>query len=294
MLLLLACAHDPATPPTPVPPVAVAEVDARVAAPAVHVVLVGDAGKGNDGQRAVAAAIAEWCSTRPCDFVAYLGDNLYPDGAKTADDPIFAEKFELPMAPVALPFYVALGNHDHYGNVDAELEYAKTSTKWIQPARHYTFSKGPADFFVVDTGKGEDGEVPPEQLAWLGSGLAASTAAWRVVYGHHPVHSSGLHGTAQGMVSTVLPVLQAGKADFYLCGHDHNLEVIDGGGQPVEIVSGGGASTREVNAPVPGSVYLASSLGFGYLSMSASEASLTMVEVGPAGGQGAFSRTWAR
>ncbi len=296
MLFFLACARPPTPPPEPVTPAPtpVVEVVAPVATSPAHVVLLGDAGKGNDGQRSVAAAVAGWCAARPCDLVAYLGDNLYPDGAKTADDPIFAEKFELPWAPVNLPFYVALGNHDHYGDPDAEIAYAKTSTKWIQPARHYAFSKGLADFFVVDTGKGEDGEIPPEQLGWLASGLAASTAAWRVVYGHHPIHSSGLHGTAKLMVETVEPVLQAGKADFYLCGHDHDLEVIDSEKRPVEIVSGGGASTREVNPPVAGSVYLASSVGFGYLVLGAESATLTMVEVSASGSKAAFERTWTR
>jgi len=286
---LLACVK----PPDPVPAEAAAATGAKVAT-SVAVVLVGDAGKGNQGQRDVAVAVRDWCASRPCDFVAYLGDNLYPDGAKSADDPIFVEKFEQPWADVNLPFYVALGNHDHYGDPDAELAYAKTSTKWIQPARYFNFSKGPAEFFVIDTGKGEDGEVPEEQRAWLAAGLAASTASWRVVYGHHPIHSGGLHGDGKVMIDTVEPVLQAGKADFYFCGHDHDLELIDDGSAPVEIVSGGGASLREVKGPGPGSRYLASTLGFGYLTLDANNAALAMVEVSNAGAKVGYEASWAR
>ncbi len=247
-------------------------------------VFLGDAGKGSPGQKRTADAVKAWCKEHRCDFVAYLGDNLYPEGAQSAEDPIFKEKFEVYWEGFDGPFWVALGNHDHYGKPEAELAYAKTSKKWKQPAAWYTFSQGVADFYVFDTGKEEEGSIPAEQLAWFteqtsGAPAQAGAAPWRVAYGHHPIHSSGLHGDGPEMMKVVEPALGKAAVDFWLCGHDHNLEVLDDGQPPVEIVSGAGGDVRKVHPAQPTSKYLASSNGFGYLILEPTKATLAMVEV---------------
>ena len=294
ILLVLACAGDPpaaraVTPaPAPVPPVAatlVAPEPGLDPAASTALVFVGDAGKGGAGQKAVADAVKAWCAARRCDFVAYLGDNLYPAGATSPDDPIFRDRFEVYWEGFDVPFYVALGNHDHMGDPQAELDYAKTSRLWRMPARWYRFEQGIAEFLVLDTGPSPDGgKVAGEQLAWLQGELARPAAPWRVAYGHHPIHSSGLHGASPALITGLEPIFRDGGVDLWLCGHDHHLEVLDDGVAPLEVISGGGSAARKVKPPVAGSVYLAPSLGFGYLVLEPGVAHLAMVEVEVGGG----------
>ena len=54
--------------------------------------------------------------------------------------------------------------------------------------------------------------------------VAAGDENWKIVFGHFPCHSGGGHG---GVVSTqeqIEPILDEQNVDFYLCGHDHNLQ----------------------------------------------------------------------
>lgn len=308
-LLLVACSTPVSTPPAPrspvlAPPVAPEEAVAPAALEPVALpagaqddtstafVFLGDTGKGSPGQRRVADSVKAWCAERRCDFVALLGDVLYPNGAQTVDDPIFKARFEAYWEGFDGPFMVALGNHDHYGNVEAELAYARTSKKWVQPNRWYSFVRGPASFFVLDTGEGTAGKLGLDQLSWLRAELSRSTSPWRVAYGHHPLHSSGQHGGGPELTRSLEPIFKPAGVQFWLCGHEHNLEVIDDGSAPVEIISGAGGDVRRVKEPVQGSRYLVSSLGFGYLVLTPTRADLAMVEVGPGAAQVAYRQGW--
>ena len=73
-----------------------------------------------------------------------LGDNLY--GGQKARD--FFIKFEQPYRPLVdadVPFYAALGNHD---DPAVQMKYKPFN---MDGRRFYTFSKGPAQFFALDS-----------------------------------------------------------------------------------------------------------------------------------------------
>jgi tartrate-resistant acid phosphatase type 5 len=101
--------------------------NAEPAASARFVVLgdTGTIGSGEkeDGQNAVAAALAEWCNVHGCNFALLLGDNFYPSGVGSCTGARFNTTFEVPYSSRAHPtwpypiqhFYSVLGNHD-YGN----------------------------------------------------------------------------------------------------------------------------------------------------------------------------------
>lgn len=85
-------------------------------------------------------------------FTISLGDNFYPEGVVDEYD----KKFKYLWEDVYLdkkPWYIIAGNHDYYGNVTAELEYAKKSTKWIYPSKYYDMYIGEVDayFIFLDT-----------------------------------------------------------------------------------------------------------------------------------------------
>jgi hypothetical protein len=212
-LLLAGCVLGSAPPPPMATP----------AAAAVNFVAFGDAGSGSPAQFAVGKAMAEVCAVRGCGFALMLGDNFYPSGVSSADDPQFVEKFEKPYEGLSIPFFVALGNHDNGSNAaqnhrgDFEVDYARRtdriSDKWRMPARYYRFtapldSPTPlAEFFALDSSplapynddpdpKWNAETYGAEQLGWLQGALKESRTPWRIVFAHHPYLSNGGHGSA--------------------------------------------------------------------------------------------------
>ena len=146
--------------------------------------VVGDAG---DGTEAVARAIARVHAARPLDAIILPGDNIYPCGVRSADDPRW---FVLqPLIALHLPLFPVLGNHDYCGNPDAEL--ATRFPEWHFPAREYLLQGGVADFAMIDTTPYVRRQAPAPDVSAM---FATSHAPWHIVVGHHPIVSSGFHG----------------------------------------------------------------------------------------------------
>jgi len=263
----------------------------------VRFVAVGDTGMGNDGQRAVASAMARACAARGCDFVITLGDNFYPTGIEGPDDPQWREKFEEPYAALRMPFWISLGNHDYgnggrgddFGKAAHQIAYAQRSPKWKLPANHYRFSHGPAEFFALDTNLARflrDGDQKRHVTEWV----AASRARWKIAFGHHPYLSNGPHGNVGDYdprhryahtlgfavwkghgVKALLEEAVCGKADLYLSGHDHSRQWLQGTCAGTELaISGAGAEGTGLRGNNPAR-FQSSALGFLYVAVSGHE-----------------------
>jgi hypothetical protein len=63
---------------------------------------------------------------------------------------------------------------------------------------------------------------------------------WTVVYGHHPLNSSGLHGTSDDMLDYTASLMH-GRVDLYLAGHDHITEIAKIEPDLTTAICGGGA-----------------------------------------------------
>jgi tartrate-resistant acid phosphatase type 5 len=241
----------------------------------IHVVAFGDFGAGGPHQAAVAAAIAQRNASMPFDLGITLGDNFYRCGVRSVNDPKWKSRWEDLYTPLGIPFYAALGNHD-YGHPpiicplgksspDAEVAYTADSKSWHMPARYYSFKAGPVLFIAIDTEGWSAG-----QLQWIQATLASSASdpaiKWRIVYGHHPIYTSGVHLNERRISqlrAQLLPVLKAGHVDAYLCGHDHDLEHLRAEGIEFLICGGGGAKLRGFFGPrQPISVSSASKYAF--------------------------------
>jgi hypothetical protein len=99
-------------------------------------------------------------------------------------------------------WYPALGNHDHGGNIQAQIDYSKISRRWKMPASYYTLVKSrdgiSVRLVILDTyplvmafsGSNPDYSVKDaeRQLAWADSVFTVATEQWVVVVGHHPVN----------------------------------------------------------------------------------------------------------
>jgi tartrate-resistant acid phosphatase type 5 len=226
--------------------------------------VLGDWGRGGGrGQKEVAAAMAAWADVRPVRFVVTTGDNFYEDGVASVTDPKWKASFEDVYAARSLqvPWVVSLGNHDYRGSVEAQIEYSKQSPRWRLPARYYTVTEALPDgtrlqLFILDTSPFLDtyrsivsrtkvaGQDPQVQRAWLEKELAASTAEWKVVVGHHTVYSSGPHGDSPELVRGLVPLFDRYGVALYLNGHDHALQDLVVAGRHYVTSGAGSAPTR--------------------------------------------------
>lgn len=220
---------------------------------------IGDYGMGNQAERDVAALVESW---NPA-FVITLGDNNYPDGEAATIDPHIGPsyaRFIHPYTGAYGPgadknrFFPALGNHDWNAITCHDAECTGPYLDYFHlpgNERYYDFVRGPVHFFVIDSDPREPAgrDVESVQAAWLRRGLQASTARWKLVYMHHTIYSSSLHGSE--------PVLQwpyrAWGAHAVLTGHDHTYERVMIDGFPYIVNGLGGAGIRTFGAPVPGS-----------------------------------------
>jgi tartrate-resistant acid phosphatase type 5 len=211
----------------------------------------------------VAHQMAAAAAAMGAKFVLAVGDNFYNDGVASVDDPQWQTSFEkVYTAPsLQVPWHAILGNHDYHGDCDAQIAYSKISQRWHMPARYYTRTEriddaNAVDFFFIDTmpmtAFDEDevqfnGNVPrqevPGQMAWLESALAASTAPWKIVVGHHPVYSGGQHGDTPFLVEHVQPLLKKHGVQAFINGHDHDLQHLRAGSVNY-FCSGGGSRPR--------------------------------------------------
>lgn len=246
------------------------------------------------GQLAVANAMADWAAKHSPAFVLSVGDNFYETGVKSATDPRWRLTFEEVYAAASLqvPWYVALGNHDHYGNAQAQLDYAATSKRWRMPARHYTFvEKSPSgvsvEFFVLDTdpfaravmGKSApDAEAAAQQLVWLDAALKASKATWKIVVGHHPLWTGGTRRATREhrLADELPPILRRHDVAVYLCGHEHDAQHLMSEGVHCLLV--GNSAEAKPTGAIDKTVYAESFLGFAHASVTADRFQIHFVD----------------
>jgi len=222
--------------------------------------VIGDSGTGDEHQYRIAEQMVAWHDRLPFDLVLMLGDNIYGAWWGGGNKKDFEAKFDRPYAELlrrGVTFRAALGNHDTRHRDGQELIEAYDRFHIAGPLGYYSFTAGewfPAagaaglddkkkaapliEFFVINTVRLEKDKQDPEQLAWLEKALAASRARWRIVYGHHPLYSTGKrHGGDERLRAKLEPLLAsdaaAGAAGLggdgergprvhvVLAGHDH-------------------------------------------------------------------------
>ena len=225
----------------------------------------------------VATLVHSWAP----DFVLTVGDNNYPSGrASTIDanigqyyhDYIYPYTGSYGAGATANAFFPALGNHDwETTGAQPYLNYFTLPGN----ERYYDFRQGPVQFFAVDSdSRDPDGYTSTSRQAlWLRDRLAASTAAWKIVYLHEAPYSSGsIHGSTAELQ---WPYQQWG-ASAVLAGHDHDYERIIKAGFPYFVNGLGGCDgcIYSFNTPVAGSVVRYNG-DYGALLGDADEGSLT-------------------
>src|SRR5262249_26164386 len=147
----------------------------------------------------------------------------------------------------------------------AQVLYTQRSTTWRMPAPYYTYRAGPVQFFALDTNTLQTAE---KQLQWLDEALAASRAPWKIVYGHHPIYTSGAYEDGPVLIAKLLPLLRH-RADVYVAGHDHNMQALQPEAGVHFFVSGGGGAALYNVQPDTRTVFASRTNGFTVLEATA-------------------------
>lgn len=257
---------------------------------ALSFLVIGDWGRcGEYYQTEVAEQLARASVSSDASFIISTGDNFYPKGVASIDDPLWEKSFEDVYHQFSLQkdWYVVLGNHDYKTNPQAEVDYSKKSARWHMPAPYYSV-KLPIDgdttqkalFIYLDTnplidkyytdleyGSQVKGQDTASQRKWLIKTLSDKdpNIRWRFVVGHHPLYTSGKRIKSAETLQfrkSMKGILDQYKVDAYICGHEHQLEYIQPEGRTHYFISGSGSEARSVKGSLPESKFKASDHGF--------------------------------
>jgi len=192
-------------------------------------------------------------------FLMHLGDVVDngPDKKEWVDE-LFKPSIDLLCRVPVLP---TIGNHEK--NHEHYYKYFSLP----KPEYFYRYSYGNADFFVLDSNKSL---LPQsEQYLWLDRELAASKAAWKFVYHHHPAFSSDDNDYGDTWVGTsnlgdknarsIVSLYEKHNVDIVFNGHVHVYErtlpiragKVDRNKGIIYVTSGGGGGSLENFAPTP-------------------------------------------
>ena len=267
----------------------------------ITVFVLGDWGdQGSAPQRKVAQAMAQTATRVPPRFILTTGDNFYPAGVRDTADLLWKTNFEeVYNAPsLQVPWLPVLGNHDYLLNPDAQVDYTAKKGNWHMPARYYdsSFAIGNDSvlFVFMDTEPIEQflRKMPPDparfpeggahrQLIWLQAVLQSSRAKWKVVLGHHPLHTGGTrrHSSRTRKMRDILqPIFKQAGVDLYLSGHEHQLEYLKPGNQPTHyVISGAGSETRHVGYLKRYRRFAARQKGFAVISIASTKITLQFI-----------------
>jgi hypothetical protein len=195
-----------------------------------HIFAVGDTGSGNTNQIAVARAMTNQAklytgeapdgSPVSIKGILHLGDIIYPKGEADKVDALVHQMYA-PLTQMNIPFLFSLGNHDMITNKGRDIAQALNLPK----DTYYTttISKN-LDVFVINS---STFAVDKTQQQWLKTAVSRSATPWQLVFGHHPLYSTGAHGHDGDLVQlrqALEPILVNQGVEVYLSGHDHNYE----------------------------------------------------------------------
>ena len=266
--------------------------------PELTFLIFGDWGRGGEfHQSDVANKMGLAAAKLGCRFIVSVGDNFYEKGVQSAADPQWKSSFEAVYSAPSLgvPWYAILGNHDYKGRPQAQLDYAKTHPNWKMPARYFSVvepigDKEKVEFFFIDTSPFVEeyrnkadmrdeiiSQDTSAQIPWLDHALSKSTAAWKIVIGHHPIFSGGSeHGDQPELIRDINPLLEKHQVPAYFNGHDHDLQHIVRGS--VEYFNTGAGSKVREPGPTEGSRFYRGTPGFMAVTLTAKQMHVEVID----------------
>ena len=264
---------------------------------AYNFLVISDHGRnGYYNQKEVAdmmARIATDCSVR---FYVTVGDNFQIQGVQSIQDPLWMSSFEnIYTHPSShYDWYPALGNHDHGGNVQAQIDYSRISRRWCMPANYYTVIKSrngvSIRLVIMDTypvvsafsGTNPDYSVKDaqKQLVWVDSVLTVANEDWTIIVGHHPVYSAHpSRGNTKTLVDHLNPILNKHNVDFYIGAHDHIFQHLKAPESKIDYFVNTAASETRPESYNEMTLFSASSPGFSICSATKTSLSIYFINI---------------
>ena len=172
------------------------------------------------------------------EFALLLGDNVYDTGTHLESD----ARFDPVSNPEAAAWmsthidYFGFGNHDvgsnngqaTEDNIAVPIPVAGVTSiaepdATERPEHNYAFDYGDVHFATFDTNSLNDASRLDALLDWLEQDLAASSAQWKIVFGHHPVAGvpDKSESPADDYYGQVVSRLRSAGVDLFLVGHSH-------------------------------------------------------------------------
>ncbi|WP_017315455.1 purple acid phosphatase family protein [Mastigocladopsis repens] len=210
----------------------------------LRILVLGDAGRGNDIAASVRDGYLKFTGTRHTDLWLMLGDNAYDTGTYEEYQRGIFEMYPQLLRRSVL--WTALGNHDA-GSADSLLQTGPYYELFTMPtcgeaggvpsgtAAYYSFDYGNIHFICLDS-FGCTRTPEGAMLTWLAQDIGASQKDWKIAFWHHPPYTKGSHDSDTEielieMRERALPILEAAGVDIVLGGHSHSYErsyLIDG------------------------------------------------------------------
>ncbi len=163
-------------------------------------------------------------------FVLHTGD-IVNDGKNKSQ---WVDFFSISQFVHNSTLYPVLGNHEHYGISYFRYFSLPHNERW------YSIDNGPVHFVGLDSNPRN--ALKLSQLLWLIKDLRANKQPFTIVFFHHPLYSSGNHGSTLYLRWLWRPIFEHFNVDIVFNGHDHNYErgrvkdvnyiVTGGGGAP--------------------------------------------------------------
>ncbi|KGE13953.1 metallophosphoesterase [Sphingobacterium deserti] len=249
---------------------------------------LGDFGRvGEYHQLEVARELGNAAITLDASFIVSVGDNFYPNGVASTSDYHWQASYEgvYKHPNLFTDWFVALGNHDYRGNIQAQIDYSNVSRRWHMPNTYYSRkieldNGGKVLFVVMDTNPFIDSyhksaEKYPDmakqdtaaQRKWLESVLADDDPSIRckIVVGHHPLYSGGKrkeNEDTKAFEAKFASLFDRHGVLAYICGHEHDLQVIRPKGRfTTQFLSGAGSEVRP-SGEREGTLFAAAKAGF--------------------------------
>lgn len=198
-------------------------------------------------------------------------------------------------------FFPVPGNHDYFAPISNYSGYfnnlppAGASTG--ATALYYDFVWGPVHFFMLNSGQSDNSDMPDQNLqqTFLQNGLAASTAAWKIVMFHRPPYTSGTYHSSDTHLQWPF---ETWGADLVITGHNHIYERIYKNEGELRYITAGtaGSDPRNGNTSFSGmeAYYFGTESGAIKVNASATSITLQYTTINAAGTEETIRDTYTR